>query len=139
MGGLRGDAAIVGIAEFAPVRKPDRLWMGLEAYAELARLALDDAGLKLSDVDAMMTGHVAEAGPMFMPGHLAEYLGIESHFSEIVDLGGAASAGAVLRAAVAIEAGMCETALCIFHTLPRPQNPMGGGQRWGRNWGSPMT
>lgn len=139
MGGLRGDAAIVGVAEFAPVRKPDRLWMGLEAYAELARLALDDAGLKLSDVDAMMTGHVAEAGPMFMPGHLAEYLGIESHFSEIVDLGGAASAGAVLRAAVAIEAGMCETALCIFHTLPRPQNPMGGSQRWGRNWGSPMT
>jgi acetyl-CoA acetyltransferase len=139
MGGLRGEAAIVGIAEFAPVRKPDRTWMGMEAYAELARLALEDAGMSPGDVDALMTGHVAEAGPMFMPGHLTEYLGIQSHLSEIVDLGGAASAGAVLRAAVAIEAGMCETALCIFHTLPRPQNPMGGGQRWGRNWGSPMT
>ncbi len=139
MGGLRGEAAIVGIAEFAPVRKPDRTWMGMEAYAELARLALEDAGMSAGDVDALMTGHVAEAGPMFMPGHLTEYLGIQSHLSEIVDLGGAASAGAVLRAAMAIETGMCETALCIFHTLPRPHNPMGGGQRWGRNWGSPMT
>ncbi len=139
MGGLRGEAAIVGIAEFAPVRKPDRTWMGMEAYAELARQALEDAGMTLGDVDALMTGHVAEAGPMFMPGHLTEYLGIQSHLSEIVDLGGAASAGAVLRAAMAIETGMCETALCIFHTLPRPQNPMGGGQRWGRNWGSPMS
>ncbi|HML99247.1 MAG TPA: thiolase family protein [Tepidiformaceae bacterium] len=139
MGGLRGEAAIVGIAEFAPVRKPDRTWMGMEAYAELARQALEDAGMTLGDVDALMTGHVAEAGPMFMPGHLTEYLGIQSHLSEIVDLGGAASAGAVLRAAIAIETGMCETALCIFHTLPRPQNPMGGSQRWGRNWGSPMT
>lgn len=139
MGGLRGEAAIVGIAEFAPVRKPDRTWMGMEAYAELARQALQDAGMTLGDVDALMTGHVAEAGPMFMPGHLTEYLGIQSHLSEIVDLGGAASAGAVLRAAMAIETGMCETALCIFHTLPRPQNPMGGGQRWGRNWGSPMS
>ncbi len=139
MGGLRGEAAIVGIAEFAPVRKPDRTWMGMEAYAELARQALEDAGMTAGDVDALMTGHVAEAGPMFMPGHLTEYLGIQSHLSEIVDLGGAASAGAVLRAAMAIETGMCETALCIFHTLPRPQNPMGGSQRWGRNWGSPMT
>ena len=139
MAGLRGDAAIVGIAEFAPVRRPDRAWMGMEAYAELGRQALEDAGFAASEVDALMTAQVAEAGPLFMPGHLTEYLGIHSHFSEIVDLGGATGAGAVLRAAVAIEAGMCETALCIVHTLPRPHNPMGGGQRWGYNWGSPMT
>ncbi len=140
MAGLRGDAAIVGIAEFAPVRKPDRTWMGMEAYAELGRLALEDAGMQLSDVDAMMTGYVAEASPLFAPGHLAEYLGIESHFSEVVDLGGATGAGQVLRAAMAIETGMCETALCIVHTLPRPQNPKAVKGPFTRgNWGSPMT
>lgn len=139
MGGLRGEAAIVGIAEFAPVRRPDRTWMGLEAYAELARLALDDAGFSHDDVDGLMTGHLADSGGLFAPGHLTEYLGLASHFSEVVDLGGATGAGAVLRAAMAIEMGLCETALCIVHTLPRPKNPKGGGPTFRMGaWGSPM-
>ncbi|MEX0784797.1 MAG: thiolase family protein [Dehalococcoidia bacterium] len=139
MRGLRGDAAIVGVAEFAPVRKPDRTWMGVEAYAELARQALDDAGIPLGEVDGMMTGTVAEAGSLFTPGLLAEYLGIRSAFSEVVDLGGAAGAGAVLRAAMAIETGLCETAICMLHTLPRPRNPL-GQPGWMRNpWGSPQV
>jgi acetyl-CoA C-acetyltransferase len=139
MRGLRGDAAIVGVAEFAPVRKPDRTWMGVEAYAELARQALEDAGIPAGEVDGMMTGTVAEAGSLFTPGLLAEYLGIRSAFSEVVDLGGAAGAGAVLRAAMAIEAGLCETAICMLHTLPRPQNPL-GQPGWMRNpWGSPQV
>lgn len=140
MRGLRGEAAIAGAAEFSPIRKPTRTWMGLEAYAELARLALEDAGLSHGDVDALITGNVAEAGAMFGPGHLAEYLGIQSHLSEVVDLGGATGAGAVLRAAMAIEAGLCETALCIVHSMPRPRDPSAPAipPRRG-NWGSPMT
>jgi acetyl-CoA acetyltransferase len=128
-----------GIAEFAPERKPSRTWMGVEAYAELARQALEDAGIPLAEVDGMMTGTVAEAGSLFTPGLLAEYLGIRSGFSEVVDLGGAAGAGAVLRAAMAIEAGLCETAICMLHTLPRPPNPL-KQQGWIRNpWGSPQA
>src|SRR5512139_3049685 len=113
MPGLRGEAAIVGVAEFAPSRKPEKLWMGLEAYSELARMALDDAGLTIRDVDAVLTGNNLQEAQMFIPATVIEYLGIESHFSEVVDLGGASGAGLVLRAAMAIEMGLCETALCM--------------------------
>ena len=123
MPGLRGEAAIVGVAEFAPVRKPEKLWMGLEAYSELARMALDDAGLTIRDVDAVLTGNNLQEAQMFVPATIIEYLGIESHFSEIVDLGGASGAGLVLRAAMAIEMGLCETALCMLYTQAHHQNP----------------
>ena len=58
MRGLKGEAAIVGIAEFAPERKPSREWMGLEVYSELARQALADAGLSIRDVDGIITGSI---------------------------------------------------------------------------------
>lgn len=116
MRGLTGEAAIVGIAEFAPERKPSRSWMGLEVYSELARLALEDAGMSIRDVDGLITGNNLQEAQMFIPATLIEYMGIASHFSEVLDLGGAAGAGAILRAAAAIEAGLCETVLCIIHT-----------------------
>jgi acetyl-CoA acetyltransferase len=142
--GLRGEAAIVGIAEFAPERKPSRLWMGLEAYSELARQALDDAGLSIRDVDGILTGHNLQEAQMFIPATLIEYMGIESHFSETVDLGGASGAGLVLRAAAAIEAGLCETCLCILTTVGHHQNPNVDATRrvndWGGGvWGSPQA
>lgn len=144
MPGLRGEAAIVGVAEFAPMRKPEKLWMGLEAYSELARMALEDAGLTIRDVDAVLTGNNLQEAQMFIPATLIEYLGIESHFSEIVDLGGASGAGLVLRAAMAIEMGLCETALCMLYTQAHHQNPkappMQRARDWGGGvWGSPQA
>lgn len=145
MTGLRGDAAIVGVAEFAPERKPQRTFMGIEGYAELARLALEDAGLSIRDVDGILTGHNLQEAQMFIPATLIEYMGIESHFSETIDLGGATGAGAVLRAAAAIEAGLCETCLCIVTTLrhhPNPAIQRHGTQMsdWGGGvWGSPQA
>jgi len=135
MRGLTGEAAIVGIAEFAPERKPSRSWMGLEVYSELARLALDDAGLSIHDVDGIITGNNLQEAQMFIPATLIEYMGIESHFSEVLDLGGASGAGAVLRAAAAIEAGLCETVLCIIHTTMPRLNPHASHEKRARDWG----
>ncbi len=145
MPGLRGEAAIVGVAEFAPERKPERQFMGIEGYAELARLALEDAGLNIRDVDGILTGHNLQEAQMFIPATLIEYMGFESHFSETLDLGGATGAGAVLRAAMAIEAGLCETCLCIVTTLrhrpnPRLQAGARGMSDWGGGvWGAPQA
>ncbi|MBA4181641.1 MAG: hypothetical protein C0506_13705 [Anaerolinea sp.] len=69
MRGLKGEAAAVGIAEFAPERKPPREWMGLEVYSELARQALADAGLSIRDVDRIITGNSLQEAQMFHPGH----------------------------------------------------------------------
>lgn len=144
MAGLKGNAAIVGITELAPERKPTRAYMGLEIYSELARQALDDAGLSIRDVDGIITGNNLQEAQMFIPATLIEYMGIQSHFSEILDLGGAAGAGAVLRAAAAIEAGLCETVICIIHTTVPQRNPhvppVQRARDWGGGvWGSPQA
>jgi acetyl-CoA acetyltransferase len=134
MPGLRGEAAIAGIAEYAPERKPSRQWMGLEAYAELTRLALDDAGIAASEVDGLLTGSLMEAR-MLVPSTITEYLGVRSSFYDVVDLGGASGAAMVYRAAMAIEMGLCETCVCILHTLANRQDPNAPRRETVRDWG----
>jgi acetyl-CoA acetyltransferase len=144
MKGLRGEAAIVGVAEFAPQRKPERSFMGLEAHAEFARLALADAGIPLREVDGLLTGPWLQEVPFLIPSALVEYLGIESRFSEVVDLGGASAAAMAMRAAMAIEAGFCETVLCITDSTAKIPDPRQAHQQrandWGGGaWGSPQA
>ncbi len=135
MAGLRGDAAVAGVAEFAPERKPSRLYMGLESYAELARQALDDAGIPLSEVDGLVTGSNLMEARNLIPSAITEYLGVSSNFFDIVDLGGATGAAQVVRAAMAIEAGMAETLVCIVHTLMPHSDPTVAPQERRRDWG----
>ena len=60
--GLRGDAAIVGIAEWKPERRPTREPMfSFEQYAELAKEALDDAGIGPKEVNGLCTTGVRES------------------------------------------------------------------------------
>ena len=111
--GLRGEAAIVGFVELAPERKPTRPPMlTLEQWARLAKSAIDDAGLHPRSVNGFVTSGIAESS-MFVPATLSEYLGLPINFGEVVDLGGATSAGMVWRAAAAIELGLCDAVLCI--------------------------
>ena len=60
--GLRGEAAIVGVADW----KPERKFSGtpapmLEQWAELARLALEDAGIAADEVDGLVTPMISES------------------------------------------------------------------------------
>lgn len=141
--GLRGDAAIVGVAEFAPERKPSKRWMGLAAQAELARLALDDAGIPLGDVNGLITQSVLGEAPFLVPSTVVEYLGIGATFAEVVDLGGATGCAMALRAAMAIEAGFCDVCVCITDMTMRPPDPRptdDWAQDWGGGaWGSPQA
>lgn len=122
--GLRGDAAIVGIAEWKPERKyaGERLF-SIEQWAELARLALDDAGIPAHEVDGFVTGGGIREANFFIPATVAEYLGCKSNFAEIVDLGGADAVGMVWRAAAAIELGLCNVVVCAIPSRPIPDSP----------------
>ena len=121
--GLRGEAAIVGYVELKPEKKPSgQALSSLEQWAELARRALADAGIDKRDVDGIVTSSIAESA-MFAPATLAEYLGLELNFAECVDLGGASAAGAVWRAAAAIELGAAEVVVCAFPGGPLPMPP----------------
>ena len=144
--GLRGEAAIVGIAELPPARKPDQpARFTIEQYALLARAALDDAGLAADTVDGLISHGVAESD-MFAPATLSEYLGIPVNYGEVVDLGGATSAGMIWRAAAAIELGLCDVVLAVVpgsYNLPvsqtRPPREIGYFGASSNKYGSPQA
>ncbi|NDH53852.1 MAG: thiolase family protein [Betaproteobacteria bacterium] len=114
--GLRGQAALVGVAQYKPEKYGSAPRMfHLDQVADLAAMALADAGLALQEIDGLVIHgpQFHEAG-MFVPAMAGEYLGIKLNFAEVVDLGGASSVAAVWRAAAAIELGMCNTVLCVI-------------------------
>lgn len=112
---------IVGIGELKPVRSTTgETTLGM--IAEVARLALLDAGLGPGAIDGLLVGPQVGETPQHVPATVAEYLGLRPDMANVVDLGGASGAGMVWRAAAAIAAGMCETVLCVLANT-RPAEP----------------
>ncbi len=130
--GLRGEAAIVGIAELPAQRKQTRPELfTIDQYAALAAMVIEDAGLDASVINGLICHGIAES-EMFAPATLSEYLGLPIDFGERVDLGGATSAGMVWRAAVAVELGLCDAVLAVVPgstMLPRSQRRPAGATR----------
>jgi acetyl-CoA acetyltransferase len=114
---LKGSAAVVGVGELAPQRYTGEATI-LELLSQVASEAIADAGFKHGDVDGLIV-HPIGGLPGFVPATVAEYLGLQPTFAEIVDLGGATGAGMVWRAAAAIQAGMCTSCLCLTGTRRR--------------------
>ncbi len=147
--GLKGDAAIVGIAEYTPERRySGRPMFDLEQWAELSAWALADAGLTSRDVNGIVTSRIRES-PHFVPATVAEYCGWSVNLAENVDLGGANSVGAVWRAAAAIELGLCDVVVAAVVNRPPPLQPEGAVDPFvarqyafgasSAEWGSPQA
>src|SRR5690606_10878416 len=115
------DAAIIGIAELEPVRKSvDETTLSLLAKVSIA--AMHDAKIERDAIDGLFVGVQVGETPQHVPATVAEYLGIQPEVGSVVDLGGASAIGMAWRAAAAIEAGMCTTALCVLGNI-RDDNP----------------
>jgi acetyl-CoA C-acetyltransferase len=144
--GLRGEAAIVGIAELPAEKRPTRAPLfTLDQYALLAKMVIDDAGVEAADVNGLVTHGVAESA-MFAPATLCEYLGLALDFGERVDLGGATAAGMVWRAAAAVELGICDAALAVVPgsaSVPQSGKHAPPAPNWygasSNNYGSPQA
>ena len=123
--GLKGNAAIVGAAQYKPEKYSTAPQMfHLEQVADLAGRALADAGLKASDIDGMVIhGPQFHEAQVFVPAMAAEYLGLSLNFAEVVDLGGCSSVAMVWRAAAAIELGLCQAVLCVIPSRMAPLAP----------------
>ncbi|UOQ48915.1 thiolase family protein [Gracilibacillus caseinilyticus] len=109
----RPRGAIIGIGEL----KPERYSEGkttLSLIAESVQLAIQDAAITKDDIDGLLVGPQVGETPQHVPATVSEYLGISPAMSNTVDLGGATGAGMIWRAAAAIEAGMCETVVCVL-------------------------
>ncbi len=125
----RGTVAIVGAAESDRVGKlPDK--SALMLHAEGARNALDDAGLSVKDVDAVLaTGRRAA-------NEVPEYLGIRPRYIDNTSMGGCSFIAHLQHAMAVINAGIAEVVL-ITHGesgrsrvgmdpyVPARQSPMG--------------
>jgi acetyl-CoA acetyltransferase len=140
--GLRGDAAIVGFAEYKHERKfTGTPSLEIEQWADLTKRCLDDAGLVASDINGIISQDIPEA-TVLAPATIVEYLGQPVNFAERLDLGGVNAVGAIWRAAAAIELGICDVVVCAMPSLPVPENPNPGpANYWGAMsaaWGSPQ-
>ncbi|CAH2894532.1 MAG: Thiolase [uncultured Paraburkholderia sp.] len=106
---LKNKVAIVGVGESDIGKIPHMSGLGLNAQA--AKRALDDAGLKVSDIDGVLTAY-SFTEPYFMLGSvICEYLGLKPRFNASLIAGGASPAVMLKHAAEAIVAGQAETIL----------------------------
>ncbi|BCN36902.1 thiolase [Alicycliphilus denitrificans] len=105
---LSGSVAIVGAAESDLGKVPGMTALEMQAQASLR--ALNDAGLRLQDVD----GVFAHTDDRFAGLQLAEYLGIRPSYIDSTNVGGMSNILHVGHAMAAIAAGMCSVALVTY-------------------------
>jgi acetyl-CoA acetyltransferase len=109
------NVAIVGVAESdLGVVAPKTV---LQLQAQAAKAALEDAGLTIRDVDAVLTagGDWGWAPSML----IAEYLGIQPKVTDSTNIGGASFEAHVGHAAAMITLGLCEVALITYGSTQR--------------------
>ena len=108
--GLRNRVAIIGVGESTIGKVPHMTGLGLNAQA--AKRALDETGLKPSDIDGLLTAY-SMTEPYFMLGSvMCEYLGLKPTFNASMVVGGASPAIMLKHAAEAIVSGQAEVILC---------------------------
>src|SRR5262245_50547853 len=105
-------AAVVGIAELAPSKKPEGR-RALDLITEASRAAIGDAGLTPRDIDGIVVCPAMMQYSMLWPSVVAEHLGLSPMYLDFIDLGGASSCGMVARAAAAVTSGRARNVLCV--------------------------
>jgi len=118
---IRGKAYIAGAFEH-PTRKADDKSVP-QLHAEVARGALEDAGLSKNDVDGYFcAGDAPGLGPLSM----ADYLGLKLRHVDTTDTGGSSYVVHVAHAAEAIALGKCKIALITLAGRPRSEGQATG-------------
>ncbi len=116
MSGLqKGSVAVVGVAEsdlgqVAPHTSP------IDLMAQATMRALDDCGLELADVDAVLS---ATSQSRYSAMALCEYLRIKPKYFDGTMIGGASFMSHLAHAQAAIQQGVCEVALIAYGSTQR--------------------
>ncbi|MGD9805779.1 MAG: acetyl-CoA acetyltransferase [Hyphomicrobiaceae bacterium] len=111
----RGSAAIVGVAE-SDIGQVAAGLTPIDLMAQGITRALDDCGLKLSDVDGLFCA-TTQARTSALA--LSEYLGIDAPFIGSTIVGGSSFEYHVAQAQQAIEAGLCSVAVIAYGSTQR--------------------
>ena len=103
---LRGKTAVVGLAESGCGLASG--WSAMEIMATAVHDALDDAGIKLKEVDGVFA---ATAFHSMAAMSLSEYLGVKPKFADGSQIGGSSFLSHILTAAMALDAGLINVAV----------------------------
>ncbi|GEP59998.1 thiolase domain-containing protein [Reyranella soli] len=113
---IKGKAYIAGIYEH-PTRLAKDISLA-QIHAQVAKGALEDAGLTKDDVDGYFcAGDAPGLGPMSM----VEYMGLKPRHVDSTDTGGSSYLLHVAHAAEAIAMGKCKVALITLAGRPRAE------------------
>jgi acetyl-CoA C-acetyltransferase len=126
---IKGKACVVGVYEH-PTRKAEDKSVA-QLHAEVAKGALEDAGLTRKDIDGYFcAGDAPGLGPMSM----VDYMGLKVRHVDSTDTGGSSYLIHVSHAAQAIALGKCDVALVTLAGRPRSEGSSGTQPRsWGAN------
>ena len=113
---MRGVAAIAGVGESESWDVGGTGLTPLDLIGQATAAALDDAGLRLDEVDGLFTASAYYGMPALNVG---EYLGIRPRYSDSTNHGGASFVSHVQHAAAAIAAGLCDVALIAYGSTQR--------------------
>jgi acetyl-CoA acetyltransferase len=131
-------AAIAGVGASRQGKLPGESPLSLAT--EALRAALDDSGIKKSEIDGLLTmpGTTSPEGPKHYLA-VGEHLGIDPRYAGSLSMGGATAGALVQQAAMAISTGLASVVLCIFGDTARTGGnkfdaASGRGDSWGI-WG----
>ena len=109
---------IAGAFEHPTREAPEKSTMQL--HAEVARGALDDAGVAKADVGGYLTAGVPEYEHGLTPLLMADYLGLDVAFADTTDFGGSSYVSHLGHATSAIRDGKCD--ICLVTLAGRPRS-----------------
>ena len=125
MPNLKDTCAIVGIGETKFGTLPGVSFAALAI--EATKKAVEDAGLTSKDVDGLLTSPPSRDPEMFFSIGLGEKMGLKLKYAMDMELGGVIPVSMVQHAVMAINAGLCNTVVCVFAGSQRSA----GGRRTG--------
>lgn len=111
---IRGSSAFVGTGLAGIGAAPGYTHLDLLGLA--VNEALEDAGLKMSDIDGLFTANMVNILPTLAVG---EYLGIRPKVAVGTNTGGNSFVDHVLWASLALQAGLCNVALICYGSNAR--------------------
>lgn len=102
---------VAGVGETEQGKIPDK--SSFHFLSQASKLAIEDAGIKKSDVDGLVTAFSLVEHTFMHCTTFADYFGMRPSFFSSVAVGGATAVWMVAEAAMAISSGQAEVVLCV--------------------------
>lgn len=108
---MNSKAIISGVHDTKMGAMPESTCMTLHTEAGLG--AIEDAGLKVSDIDGLLAAYSFTSPQLMLGSVFAEYVGMQPKVSASISMGGVTAGLQIAQAVALVESGMCRHVLCL--------------------------